>query len=186
MSNGRLYFELHIRPMFRLLDRDHMLQMGNPPFDLFKYEDVRMMTEGTPTVQPQMLNWIEGKRMPPTSMGGPWPDEWIALFRRWATDPKEPYARLPLADVQSWSATREEDAITLVGTGTKPNTADAIWIDRLSAAESPREYIIYREPRGTAGAPINFTAQEVFFSTTAGNTIVVWDATGRKEVPIEE
>ena len=191
MSNGqslrKVYFELHIRPMFRFIDRDHMLQMGNPLFDLFKYEDVRMMTEGTPTVEPQMLPWIEGKRMPPASLGGPWPEEWMALFRRWAEEKDDPYARLPRAEVQSWSATREDDAVTLVANGTKPSSADAVWIERLTAAESPREYIIYREPKGTPGAAVKFAARETFLSANPGKVIIVHDASGQpKEVAIEE
>lgn len=182
-----VYFELHIRPMFRLTDRDHMLQMGSPSFDLFKYEDVRMMTEGSDTVQPQMLEWIEGQRMPPDYAGGPWPEEWMALFRRWATDKDNPpYARLPRADVQSWSATREDDVVTLVADGTKPSSADAVWIERLTAAESPRQYVIYREPIGAPGPPVGFSEQETFFSSNAGNVIIVHDASGvPKEITIK-
>jgi hypothetical protein len=189
MSNGtrKLYFELHIRPMFRLVDRDHMLQMGTPTFDLFKYEDVRMMTEGTPEIQPQMLEWIEGKRMPPRASGGPWPEEWMALFRRWATDKENPYARLPLADVKTWSAKREDDAITLMARGMRPSSADPVWIERLTAAEKPREYIVYREPVGTPGAPVEFRARETFFSKDPGDVIIVHDASGvPKEIKIEE
>jgi hypothetical protein len=191
MSDGTrtVYFELHIRPMFRLIDRDHMLRMGTPKFDLFKYEDVRMMTEGTSTVKPQMLAWIEGKRMPPNSKGGPWPEEWMALFRRWATDKVNPYARLPLADVKvgGWKAAREDDVVTLAAKGTKPNSADFVWIERLTAAESPREYIIYREPAGPPGAPVDFATSETFFSGDPGNVIIVHDASGApKEIKIEE
>jgi len=178
-----LYFELHIRPMFRLVDRDHMLAMGNPSFDLFDYGDVRKMTEGTPSL---MLDWIEGDRMPPDYAGGPWPEEWKALFRRWATDKANPFARLPRADVTSWRATREEDVITLAAQGTKPSSADATWIERLTAAEKPREYIIYREPLGAPGPPVVFTETETFFSGDAGNVIIVHDASGvPKEIKIE-
>lgn len=178
-----VYFELHIRPMFRLVDRDHMLQMGSPSFDLFDYDDVRRMTEGEPSL---MLDWIEQKRMPPDYAGGPWPEEWIALFRRWATDKDRPFARLPRADVQSWRATREEGVITLTAKGTKPSSADATWIERLTAAEKPREYIIYREPIGAPGAAVDFTEQETFFSDDAGNVIIVHDASGvPKEITIE-
>jgi hypothetical protein len=179
-----LYFELHIRPMFRLIDRDHMLAMGSPSFDLFDYDDVRKMTEGTPSL---MLDWIEGERMPPDYAGGPWPEEWIATFRRWATDKTHPFARLPRADVQSWSATREDNVITLTAKGTKPSSADATWIERLTAAEKPREYIIYREPLGAPGPPVAFTETESFFSDDAGNVIIVHDASGvPKEIKIEE
>jgi hypothetical protein len=31
----------------------------------------------------QRLQARDGSMMPPASAGGPWPDEWIALFQRW-------------------------------------------------------------------------------------------------------
>ncbi len=186
---SKVYFELHILPMFRLTDRDHMLTMGSPKFDLFSYDDVRRMTEGTKDQRPMMREWIEGKRMPTASTGGPWPDEWIALFKRWATDPETPYARLPRAEVKDngWSAVRSTSGvITLTARGTKPNSADIVWIQRLTAAESPREYIIYREPLGPPGPSIDFTTQEKFLGTNAGNVIIVNDASGvSKEIKIQ-
>src|SRR6267154_2145665 len=73
-------FELHIRPMFRLLEREHMTTLLTPGIDLWDLDAVwakrnlilgRLRAEGLQT-------------MPGAQVGGPWPAEWISLFERWA------------------------------------------------------------------------------------------------------
>lgn len=69
-------FENHIRQMFRVIDVESMRNM----FDLSDYATVSQFS--------QEILWClkgEGGRdvMPPVSEGGPWPEEWIALFERW-------------------------------------------------------------------------------------------------------
>src|SRR5262245_4312005 len=78
MAERNPIFELHIRPMFRLLDRQHML-LG---MDLWDYDSVK-------THSAQILIKLKGPGepqlsvMPPARTGGPWPSEWISLFDRW-------------------------------------------------------------------------------------------------------
>lgn len=85
MTNRTLRFELHIRPLFSAMDRAHMM----PFFDLWDtstfYSD-----DGKPK-----LNLIQNiykhiapqsglpPSMPPQHHGGPWPDEWQKLYKRW-------------------------------------------------------------------------------------------------------
>ncbi|HYE87929.1 MAG TPA: hypothetical protein VEA16_16310, partial [Vicinamibacterales bacterium] len=66
------YYELHIRPLIRLLDRTQM----RFKFDLWSYDDVKANAD-------DIVRVISDGTMPPPSHGGPWPREWIDLFARW-------------------------------------------------------------------------------------------------------
>lgn len=88
-------FELHIRPMFRLLDREHMTTLVTPPIDLWNLDAVWAERD-------DILMRLRGEgsqNMPGTQVGGPWPDEWIALFERWVAtgSDTEPGHHLQLA-----------------------------------------------------------------------------------------
>jgi hypothetical protein len=81
MAERNPIFELHIRPMFRLLDRHRMLRI-DPHLDLWDYDDVKASSA-------IILEKVKGpgpgggERMPPERTGGEWPSEWISLFHRW-------------------------------------------------------------------------------------------------------
>lgn len=64
-------FERDVRPLFRARDRDTML--GVAEFDLWKRDDVAARSE-------DILERLETGSMP---CDQPWPDEQVALFRRW-------------------------------------------------------------------------------------------------------
>jgi len=68
--------------------------------------------------------------------------------------------------------------VTVLNKGTKPNSADFVWIERLTAVGPTRERIIYRK---SAGTPVDFVAWEPFFSNKAGNVIIIHDASGVPE-----
>ena len=70
-------FELHIAPMFRWVDREHMNRTSNP-IDLADYASVRANAD-------TILFWLKKPNdfMPMRHTGGPWPQEWISLFERW-------------------------------------------------------------------------------------------------------
>ena len=69
-------FENHIRQMFRDIDIERMAFL----FDLTNYDVVKENSQELLLC----LKGAEGRRqMPPNSEGGPWPEEWIALFERW-------------------------------------------------------------------------------------------------------
>ena len=56
-------FELHIRPLFRMIDRDHMMR-GHDPLDLWSLDDVW-------NARQSILEHIhEGGGMPPKPTGG--------------------------------------------------------------------------------------------------------------------
>ncbi len=63
-------FEDEIKPLFREKDRQRM----EWAFDLWRYEDVRDNAPG-------ILERLEDGDMP---CDGEWPEEQIALFRRWS------------------------------------------------------------------------------------------------------
>ena len=72
-------FSNHISLMFRSIDTRHMAFR----FDLADYDEVKRFSEDIL----KSLKGLEGRRvMPPIEDGGPWPEEWIALFERWITE----------------------------------------------------------------------------------------------------
>jgi hypothetical protein len=78
MAERKPVFELHIKPMFRLLDRQHMVRI-KPEMDLWDYDAVKTFT-------PRILQKVGGANptMPTADSGGAWPSEWVALLDRWA------------------------------------------------------------------------------------------------------
>jgi hypothetical protein len=80
MAERNPLFELHIRPLFRLLDRQHMLRIGPQSLDLWDYDAVKAKSA-------LILQRVKGQgpeqAMPTLRTGGPWPSEWVSLFDRW-------------------------------------------------------------------------------------------------------
>src|SRR5438477_10411336 len=74
-------FELHIRPLFRTLDREHMSFVLN----LWKYQDVppAQRVAFYQRVQAKLKAADPALMMPPPNEGGPWPQEWLDLLERW-------------------------------------------------------------------------------------------------------
>jgi hypothetical protein len=70
-EHERLSFERDVRPLFRERDRGSMLDVAN--FDLWAREDVVEHSQA-------ILERLENGSMP---CDQPWPDERVALFRRW-------------------------------------------------------------------------------------------------------
>ena len=70
-------FDNHIRLMFRSIDIRHMQSVK---FDLSDYEDVKAFSND---ILKRLKETDDSKVMPPIEDGGPWPEEWIALFERW-------------------------------------------------------------------------------------------------------
>src|SRR5262245_34159032 len=75
-------YALHIQPLFRPLDIKHMDGFG---VDLGTYDGVKDKADA-------ILERLKDERrpMPPTGDGGPWPDDWIALFERWIAEGRLP------------------------------------------------------------------------------------------------
>jgi hypothetical protein len=69
MSDGSVSYESDIKPLFRDKDRERM----EFAFDLWSYEDVKENAE-------LILERLSDGDMP---CDGAWPDEQLALFKRW-------------------------------------------------------------------------------------------------------
>jgi hypothetical protein len=151
-------FELHIRPMFRAMDREHM----SFAVDLWDYETVVAQAD-------EVLARLEAD-MPPVNSGGPWPEEWIALFRRWT---ESGHKRLELGTAQ-FSFNQTATAVTITATGTFPAPGYRAWLQLESETESAKTYVLYLEPpdapgAGTAG---DFTVKERYRATDARSVFV--------------
>jgi hypothetical protein len=73
-SERELSFERNVKPLFRERDRGSMLNVAD--FDLWVREDVVEHSQA-------ILGRLEDGSMP---CDQPWPDERVALFRRWVRD----------------------------------------------------------------------------------------------------
>ena len=69
-----LGFEIHIKPMFRQLDRESM----KPAFDLWSHDDVSQHADA-------ILARLQAGTMP---CDGSWPQAQVDLFQRWAESGK--------------------------------------------------------------------------------------------------
>jgi hypothetical protein len=168
-------FELHIRPLMRLLDREHMLFQ----FDVWNYDDVRSNATN-------IIAFLQAGTMPPPAYGGPWPKEWVDLLRRW-TDAGFPRLELGRASEGGYQATRSGAQITLVAKGRVASAGFKVWLD-VKLAANRREYELLQEPPMIAlGGPDKpFTARDGFETASAAISLSVTDAAGRHDVPIAE
>lgn len=166
-------FELHIRPMFRSLDREHM----DFAMNLWHYPD-------EPGADPiahytLILNRLKAPApdvvMPPPYAGGPWPQEWINLFERWliAGAPRLGMATLDPAHL---TATREPGTslVKLTANITLPSAGHVAWLERRFAdelqfsAERPDEFVVYeRAMTATPANPSPLTIED-FLELPAG------------------
>ena len=158
------YFEIHIRPMFRLTDRDHMTFA----VDLHDYDSVAENAD-------HILQRLEGGDMPPPGASGPWPPEWVALFKRWIDTGKQ---RLQLGAPQ-WAIAASAAAVTITATGTYPAPNFAGWIQLESETDATKTYVLYLEPPEAAGAgdPEAFTLKERYRAADT-RTVFVRASTG--------
>ncbi|MFF2043543.1 hypothetical protein ACFVVX_24305 [Kitasatospora sp. NPDC058170] len=145
-------FELHIRPMFRATDREHMAFA----VDLWDFDSVVENAD-------DILARIDGAGMPPDADGGPWPEEWIALFRRWHTSG---HKRLQ-PGTASFTLTRTASAVTVTATGTFPAAGFTGWLQLENETDSAKTYALSLEPPDApvAGTPTAFTLKERYLPT---------------------
>jgi hypothetical protein len=174
MATRPVRYELHIRPLMRLIDRDNMIWA----FDLWDYDQAQCHADA-------ILQRLQAD-MPPAAYGGPWPAEWIAVFQRWKD---EGFLRLDLGtvDANGYKATRDDTKVTLTGRGTTPTGGYRAWLDAVIPEDQPREYVLYWEPPVPAGQPAStpFRAKAIFQASSAMSQVAVVDANGRHLVPIQ-
>jgi|ERR1700682_420335 len=179
----KVRWELHILPMMRTVDRDHMLRLGGARrLDLLDYDQVRARATPDAKGKNVFFTWIESGHMPPPDGGGPWPPEWIALFKRWATD--DGFARLELGE-GTYTAVRSGSTVKLVAKVTLPSVDDSAWLDRPNAAASPREYVLWLEPNADPDEPFETTTSDTFDAPPEMTVLYVTDKNGKHEVPIK-
>jgi hypothetical protein len=127
-------FELHILPMFRATDREHMRNMFGEEFDLWDYQALKNSIE-------RVLGSLE-RSMPPAETGGPWPVEWILLLHRWKSTG---FKRLKLATGR-YEVLTGADVVELQATTSLPGPGWRGWLQLDAGTESSRTYVFYLEP----------------------------------------
>ena len=178
-------FELHIRPMFRLLDREHMLTLIQPGFDLWELERVWEMRN-------DILMRLRGEgsqNMPGLGVGGPWPAEWISLFERWIQNPTADDIghHLVLAQpdgayqIQPVSGEKRRLGAKVVA----PSAGCRAWFTLESITPGQREYTLHLEPPLPAQPPDErrIQALELFVKSDA-TKLVIHDAAGTHELAV--
>jgi hypothetical protein len=175
-------FELHIRPMIRLLDREHMMRwMGL--FDLWDLDAVWRQRD-------EVLTRVRDTGdMPGRRYGGPWPDEWIRLLERWVAtgSDSEPGHHLVLGTpdgdyrVQSLGGGRQRLTVAV----TAPTDGCRVWFELESVSPGQREYTLYLEPAypRQEPRPSPLQALEGFVKGDA-TILVINDQHGRHELAL--
>jgi FtsP/CotA-like multicopper oxidase with cupredoxin domain len=173
------YFELHIRPMMRLLDRESMVTVAG--LDLWDYDQVRAAAD-------RIITHLRSD-MPPGVYGGPWPEEWITLFGRWkdADFPRLSYASLnPTPAITAQWSSSGGSFVVIKGFAHVDNGNDKAWLQPVIEEGKPRSYVLYREP-DTSGMPApghNVRLQATFGAPATLTSVTVRDAAGDHEITI--
>ncbi|MET9461967.1 hypothetical protein ABZY05_44255 [Streptomyces canus] len=162
-------YELHIRPMFTATDRDHMLLKRG--WNLWSYDDVVAHATG-------ILKSLEDNTMPPPAFGGPWPKEWIDLFRRWKEGSRK-HLELGAAVI---TVNRSPNSVTIKATGTFPAAGYQGWFQLESESDTAKTYVLYFEPPDSpvAGTAQNFALTERYAASDTRD-LFVHDSTGVQE-----
>jgi hypothetical protein len=178
-------FELHIRPMFRLLDREHMTTLVTPAIDLWDLDAVWAMRN-------VILERLRGdglQNMPGEQAGGPWPAEWITLFERWVATGSDTESGHHLVLVKP-DGPYNARALTgnlrlLKATVTAPTDGCQVWFGLDSVSSGQRDYTLYLEP-AFPSRPADLTQVVVSETFPKGDVtkVVIRDANGTQEVPI--
>jgi hypothetical protein len=156
-------FELHILPMFRATDREHMIFA----LDLWDYQQLVDRHD-------VILARLEAD-MPPLDSGGPWPQEWVDLFRRWGTTG---FKRLELGAGQ-YTRTQTASAVTIRATGTLQAAGYRVWLQLESTTDTSKTYVLYLEKpdQPVVGDPPAFSIRERFAPTDT-RAVSVRDSAG--------
>ncbi len=171
MTERTPMFELHIQPMFRSIDREHM----RFAFDLWDYDQVR---ENADTILARLE--ID---MPTEDTGGPWPDEWVRLFARWKDTG---FGRLQLGTAE-YTLTQAASAVSVKAAGTYPAAGFRGWLQLESQTDTAKTYVLYFEPPPSPveGDPQRFSLRERYPATDT-RSVFVHDSTGVQELRIPQ
>jgi hypothetical protein len=171
-------FELHILPMIRATDREHMVQYTG--IDLWNYEQ---LVQHAADVETRLG---VSKDMPPDETGGPWPDEWVELFRRWrATNFKR--LKLGTAEKYAFSETGTPPRATVQATGTYPAAGYNGWLQIEAETHAEKIYVLYFEapdtPVGGTAEPFDFVAEyDIIAGQPERRKIFIRDKEGLQQI----
>jgi len=178
-------FELHIRPMFRLLGQQHMTTLVQPAINLWDLDAVWAN-------RTEILERLKGQglmNMPGEKVGGPWPPEWVALFERWVATGSNaaPSHHLGLVkpdgpyDVQQPTGTQRR----LIAIVTAPTKGCRVWFELDAVSSEQRDYTLSLEPAFPAqpANPTVIRASDLFPKGTV-TKVVIRDADGTHELDV--
>ncbi len=182
--NRTTRFELHILPMIRTIDRERML-FWKDLHAIETYYD----SSGEPIMDTilKIKKHIEGGNgisvMPPVYYGGPWPEEWVALYGRWVS---EGCLRLQTGKGQYDAERTDDDKVMLYGDNIqlqKGRDSFEAWFARRPCNQEEFHYDLrVEEGRGTSGE------KDLEMPVSIGpevTEIFVYDANGMNKVPIK-
>ena len=176
MAERAPLFEIHILPMFRLIDIEHMLREG---WNLRDYDFVKGEAG-------KILEFLKGSSlMPPKSAGGPWPPEWIALFERWI---HAGHKRLALNKGLDYALTRSGNNYTLSCKVSLPYFGAQSWLEIKSTDPSRRSYTLVLEELHPPPAPTPFehSIRERFTESISVAGVYVTDDDGEHFIGIPD
>jgi hypothetical protein len=162
-------YELHIRPLFRLIDREHMKLF----FDLTDYDALK---KNAPQILPRLHNG-----MPPASTGGPWPAELIDMFQRWVD---AGFPRLTVGTGSDFLFTKSGTSYHVECNVQAPNDTTQCWLDIVDVDPAHRGYRIYIQPNGDPPSPTSINVSDDFDDTANITSVTVIDAAGSHTVPV--
>lgn len=179
MAEIPLYYELHIRPMFREIDHLHMKRLKVDLWDAaYVKEHVDAIISFLTLDDPDQV-------MPAQDAGGPWPPEWIEVIKRWRD--KFGAQSLPRGTGR-YTVVKDKPKpgwYTLKATGSPSETGASVWLDRVPGRANPPDLVLYEEPprEGFAGSLDPFEVEDSF---ERGNATVVrvTDKTGTVEIKL--
>lgn len=154
-TDGKPVFELHIAPLFRLLDKLHMARLSQEKrINLADYQEIR-------DKHAKILTMLEstGNFMPTSDTGGPWPKEWIALFARWG---KTGFGRLAKPQANGLQLNMiAADRFELTCNVVAPGPASAAWFDIIAATPDEQVYeLVMREDISAGQQPTTLDVEE--------------------------
>jgi hypothetical protein len=120
--------------------------------------------------------------MPPAEYGGPWPQEWIDLFRRWV-DAGGPVLERGKGQ---YTATRNAAGVRVQAKVTTPTPGYHVWMEEDRVRVVPPAIVVYAEPPDPpqAPAPEQMEVRDTFEIPATETTVRIIDADGPHDVSI--
>lgn len=171
-------FELHILPMFRQIDKQHMLRV-NSNLDLLDYDSVKTNANDI-----KSFACSDTPTMPPKAAGGFWPSEWKALFSRWVDGG---FLRLSVGTGQNIVLAKAAGNTHQLSCSVAiPNALDAIaWFDIVDPGPATATYRVVVFPGETVPPPTatkTVNLRERVDAAAAANGVTVIDSAGSHQV----